>query len=150
MWWQNHLYTGGKAKLIPQISKRLPNNIDVFYDVFSGGANVAINMNAQIIKCVDINPYLIELMNYIKNMEYNELLERIEEKLDYYELSNSFKQAPAKKARQKSAFENLISARIASAIRLPPRSAGELPITRSEKAPEKEGLENDVLRNFDK
>lgn len=84
-------YTGGKAKLIPQISKKLPDNIDVFYDVFSGGANVAINMDAQIIKCVDINPYLIELMNYIKDMEYNELLERIEQKLDYYELSNSFR-----------------------------------------------------------
>ncbi len=84
-------YTGGKAKLIPQIAKKIPDNIGVFYDIFSGGANVAINTDAEIIKCVDINPDLMNLMNYIKSMEYNELIELIEKKLDYYELSNSFK-----------------------------------------------------------
>jgi adenine-specific DNA-methyltransferase len=40
-------YTGGKHKLLPQITKLFPDNIDTFYDVFAGGANVGINAEAK-------------------------------------------------------------------------------------------------------
>ena len=30
-------YTGGKHKLLPQITKLFPKDIDTFYDVFAGG-----------------------------------------------------------------------------------------------------------------
>lgn len=40
-------YTGGKHKLLPQITKLFPDDIKTFYDVFSGGANVGINATAK-------------------------------------------------------------------------------------------------------
>ena len=42
-------YTGGKFKLLPQLLPLFPNNINNFYDVFTGGANIAINIEANYI-----------------------------------------------------------------------------------------------------
>ena len=44
-------YTGGKFKLIPQLLPLFPSNINNFYDVFAGGANVTINVQAKKIFC---------------------------------------------------------------------------------------------------
>ncbi|RIY36841.1 hypothetical protein CKF59_02180 [Psittacicella gerlachiana] len=40
-------YTGGKSKLLPQLKEKFPQELEVFYDVFSGGANVGINIEAK-------------------------------------------------------------------------------------------------------
>lgn len=40
-------YTGGKHKLLNQIVPLFPNKINNFVDLFCGGANVAINVNAK-------------------------------------------------------------------------------------------------------
>lgn len=84
-------YTGGKSKLLPQIKTKLPENIGVFYDIFSGGANVGININANKIYCVDKCQQVIDLMNYIKSTSYDNIINEIENKIKYYELSDSFK-----------------------------------------------------------
>ncbi len=82
-------YTGGKFKLLPQILPLFPKDIDVFYDIFCGGANVAINVNAKNIVCIDINKKIIDLYNYFltKNSEY--LCEEISDIIKHYKLSNS-------------------------------------------------------------
>lgn len=46
-------YIGGKAKLLSQIKSKFPKDFEVFYDVFSGGANVGVNIEAKEIYCVD-------------------------------------------------------------------------------------------------
>ena len=84
-------YTGGKAKLLPQIKYKIPKNFEVFYDVFSGGSNVGVNIEAQEIYCIDKNKELINLMKYIQNSTYERLIESLEEKITYYKLSDSFK-----------------------------------------------------------
>lgn len=47
-------YIGGKAKLLNQILPLFPNEIDNFIDLFAGGCNVGINVNANKIYCNDI------------------------------------------------------------------------------------------------
>lgn len=84
-------YTGGKFRLLPQILPLLPKNIDSFYDVFSGGGNVGINVNAKRIHAIDTNKYVISLIQYLQKSDKLELEKKIESQIDYYGLSNSFK-----------------------------------------------------------
>lgn len=84
-------YTGGKAKLLPQIKSKMPKCFEVFYDVFSGGLNVGVNVEAQEIYCIDKNKELINLMKYIQVSSYETLIQSLEEKILYYKLSDSSK-----------------------------------------------------------
>lgn len=54
-------YVGDKYKLMPQLSKLFPKNIDSFYDVFCGGGSVSLNVNANNFYLNDINHRVIEL-----------------------------------------------------------------------------------------
>lgn len=51
-------YTGGKFKLLPQILPLFPEQIDTFVDLFGGGANVSLNVDADVIIYNDIIPYV--------------------------------------------------------------------------------------------
>ncbi|WP_228414914.1 Dam family site-specific DNA-(adenine-N6)-methyltransferase [Vagococcus penaei] len=85
-------YTGGKHKLLPQIMPLFPANINTFYDVFGGGANVGINVNqANAIIINDIENHLIDLFQYIQVTKYPLLLEEINRVIDQYNLSNTKK-----------------------------------------------------------
>lgn len=84
-------YTGGKAKLIRQIKNFLPQNIETFYDVFSGGLNVAINVTADKVYCVDKNKQLMQLMQFLKDGDYSQLIDDLENKIAEYGLSDSYK-----------------------------------------------------------
>ena len=59
-------YVGGKYKLLPQILPLFPKDIDTFYDLFGGGANVAVNVNANKIVCNDINTKVMEILISLK------------------------------------------------------------------------------------
>ena len=52
----------------------------MFYDVFSGGANVGVNVEAKEIYCVDKNEAVINLMKYIQQSSYEQLIQFIEQK----------------------------------------------------------------------
>ncbi len=82
-------YTGGKFKLLPQILPFFPKEIDVFYDIFCGGANVAINVSAKKIIGIDINKKIIELYNYFLTKNPKDLCDEISEIINLYKLSNS-------------------------------------------------------------
>ena len=47
-------YIGGKYKLLPQILPLFPNNINTFVDLFCGGCNIGINVNAEGKLCGDV------------------------------------------------------------------------------------------------
>ncbi len=84
-------YTGGKFKLLKQIFEKIPENIDVFYDIFCGGFNVGANFNAKKIIGIDKNKELIELLKFLKKQNYEKLEKVIEKRIKYYGLSDSFK-----------------------------------------------------------
>lgn len=83
-------YTGGKHKLLPQLIKYFPKNIDTFYDVFCGAANVGINANAKKIICIDSNAKVIEVLNLIKDTNLEELNQSIVKIIEKYNLSQSY------------------------------------------------------------
>lgn len=82
-------FTGGKYKLLPQILPLFPENIGTFVDVFCGGCNVGVNVNANKIICNDIDSNIIGLMNYFKAVNFESLDKLVSEKIQQYNLSDS-------------------------------------------------------------
>ncbi|MCM1307799.1 MAG: DNA adenine methylase [Butyrivibrio sp.] len=80
-------YTGGKFKLLPQILPHFPKEIDVFVDLFCGGCNVGINVEANTVIYNDLNEHLLCLYNTFKNLDKEVTFEWIYQIIDKYELS---------------------------------------------------------------
>lgn len=83
-------YTGGKFKLLPQILPLFPENIDIFVDLFCGGANVGVNIKSQRTILNDTNDNLTYLFNTFKNLG-NDFFSLIDEIIKKYDLSQSSK-----------------------------------------------------------
>lgn len=82
-------YTGGKYKLLPYIIGAFPKNIDTFVDLFAGGFNVGINVEADKIVCNDHITYLIDLFKTFTDKSIDEILNYIQERISQYELSKT-------------------------------------------------------------
>ena len=68
-------YIGSKAKMICEIEKYLPSNIDTFVDAFGGGFNVGINSDSSRIIYNDLNHFVKDLVESFKvNDTYQYLL----------------------------------------------------------------------------
>ena len=61
-------YTGGKYKLLPQILPLFPEDINTFVDLFCGGCNVAVNVDANRIVCNDIEPHVIDFYKNVSQL----------------------------------------------------------------------------------
>jgi len=84
-------YTGGKSKLLPQIYPYFPKEINTFVDLFCGGANVGINIQANKILYNDNNEHLMGLYRIFSKYNYETIIENIEKIISKYGLSNSTK-----------------------------------------------------------
>ena len=62
-------YTGGKFRLLPQLLQHFPTDISTFIDLFCGGANVGININAPNIIFNDSDKNVIQLLHTIIKTE---------------------------------------------------------------------------------
>lgn len=80
-------YTGGKFKLLPQILPLFPKQIDTFVDLFCGGCNVGINVQANKIIYNDLDEHLLYLYNTFKNLDKEATFEWIYQIIDKYGLS---------------------------------------------------------------
>lgn len=80
-------YIGGKRKLLSQIIPLFPKNIKNFVDLFCGGCNVGINVNADKIIFNDNLSYLIDLYKAFEKHSINEILEFIENRINQFNLS---------------------------------------------------------------
>lgn len=86
-------YIGGKYKLLEQLFQFFPQNISTFVDLFGGGFNVGINVEAnQIIYNDQITP-LVELFNYFKNNSAEYIIEYIERTIEANQLSKNNKES---------------------------------------------------------
>lgn len=74
-------YVGGKYKLLSQIIPLFPEKIDTFVDLFGGGFNVGINVNANRIIYNDICTQVVDLLKhfYAHDSEYihNQIIKTI-------------------------------------------------------------------------
>ena len=82
-------YVGGKYKLLNQIIPLFPDDIDTFVDLFAGGCNVAININARKIICNDSEKVVIDLFNSWKDLESSQALSILQDTIDKYQLSKT-------------------------------------------------------------
>lgn len=82
-------YTGGKYKLLNSLFDIFPNNINTFVDLFAGGFNVGINVNANKIICNDQINYLIELYEFLEKSNTEEVINNIYKIINEFQLSKS-------------------------------------------------------------
>ena len=80
-------YVGGKFKLLKEILPLFPEKISTFVDLFGGGFNVGINVNAEHIVYNDISEPVVELLDYLKSKDIEELLKEIDGYIKKYSLS---------------------------------------------------------------
>lgn len=80
-------YIGGKYKLLPQLMKYFPTNINTFVDLFSGGFNVGINVKSKQTICNDINYFIIDLYKELYNKPVDNVLKKIYDNIEGYGLS---------------------------------------------------------------
>ena len=80
-------YVGGKYKLLKEILPLFPDKINTFVDLFGGGFNVGINVNAEHIVYNDLEKHVVELLDYLSNNETEKLLSEIDALIEKYNLS---------------------------------------------------------------
>lgn len=86
-------YVGDKYKLMPQLKRLMPQQIDKFIEPFVGGGSSFLNINSKSYIVNDINPYVIDLHRFLSNYKNNptQLLQELYESIDHYGLSCSYK-----------------------------------------------------------
>ena len=82
-------YIGGKYKLLGQILPLFPREIRTFLDVFSGGANVGINVKAQNYIFNDMNTKINEMFRLFQSTPTDILLRSIDRLITKWNLSKT-------------------------------------------------------------
>lgn len=84
-------YVGGKYKILQQILPLFPKDINIFYDVFGGGANVSVNVNADKVVYNDLSIQVVQMLEAFKNTETEVLLFEIDGLISEFNLSKTNK-----------------------------------------------------------
>lgn len=84
-------YTGGKYKLLPQIVPLIPRDINTFIDLFCGGCNVGLNIESKSVIFNDSLQQVIEMYEILHELDYGDIITRVEEIIEKYKLSYTFK-----------------------------------------------------------
>lgn len=80
-------YTGGKAKLLPQILPFFPETVSTFVDIFAGGLNVTLNVEAERYIANDISSDVIGIYKYFQSTSEPALFADIEAGIAKYNLT---------------------------------------------------------------
>lgn len=84
-------YIGNKYRIMSQLQRWFPKNIDLMVDLFCGGCDVTINTKAQRYIANDINVYLIEIFKEFQNKGLEETLGYIENQIVEWNLNKENK-----------------------------------------------------------
>jgi len=82
-------YIGGKYRILNQILPLFPKQIDKFVDIFAGGCNVGINVNANKIIFNDNLTYLIDLFIELQKNDIDCVLLHIDNRIKQFALSQT-------------------------------------------------------------
>lgn len=82
-------YTGGKHKILKHIIPSFPKSINNFVDLFAGGLNVGINVQAETIYANDQITYLIALYQLFQDTPIDSLLAAIKARIAHFNLSQT-------------------------------------------------------------
>ena len=84
-------YVGDKYKLMGQLQKLFPKNINRFIEPFVGGGSVFLNTKANEYLVNDIDVNIINIHNTLRQFDINTLLDKLSKIIYNYGLSFSFK-----------------------------------------------------------
>lgn len=82
-------YVGGKYRLLPQILPLFPKDINTFVDLFCGGFNVGVNIEANKIIGNDLCKEIIEVYKGIQKEGLENSLNLIKNEINKYDLSKT-------------------------------------------------------------
>lgn len=82
-------YTGGKYKILEHIIPSFPKSTNNFVDLFAGGLNVGINVQADTIYANDQITYLVELYRFFQDTPVDSILAAIKERIAHFNLSQT-------------------------------------------------------------
>ena len=82
-------YTGGKYKLLSSIIPHFPKDINTFVDLFCGGCNVGVNVNANNIVFNDKQNVLSGLFSYFLHCDIDDFIKTIHHIINKYGLSST-------------------------------------------------------------
>lgn len=85
-------YTGNKYKLLPSIIPLFPDNINTFVDLFGGGFNIGVNVQANNILYNDSCAKITRILHHFKYNSMDDILLQIDDIINTYELSNKNKE----------------------------------------------------------
>lgn len=85
-------YTGGKFKLLPQLLELFPKDINTFVDLFGGGGNVSVNVEAKHIIYNDFLWQVPEMLKAFRSYGAEKCLECIDSYIAEYELTKENKE----------------------------------------------------------
>lgn len=86
-------YIGGKYKILEYILPLFPKNIDTFIDLFCGGCNVGVNIEAKRIICNDNQKEIIDLYTNLQKNDIEYSFYKIRRIIKEYDLSKYNKEA---------------------------------------------------------
>lgn len=86
-------YIGNKYRIIDDIKKFFPSKIDTMVDIFCGGCDVTVNVNANHIYANDINYHVIDILKCFQKKNIDELLDYIDSTIKKRGLSKENEQA---------------------------------------------------------
>ena len=81
-------YTGGKYKILQHIIPAFPTPINNFVDLFAGGLNVGINIEAKTIYVNDQINYLIDLYRFFRETDIDSLIKLLKDRIQEFDLSD--------------------------------------------------------------
>lgn len=84
-------YIGGKYRLLNQILPLFPDQINCFVDLFAGGLDVSLNIEANNTICNDINCFIIDLFKFFQAQEKDNLIRDIHLCIEEFGLSKTNK-----------------------------------------------------------
>lgn len=82
------VYFGSKYRIINEILRYCPKNINTIHDVFGGAFNVGSNIPAKIHICNDIEPKITEVIKLFKNFKGDALCRMIDCRIKHFNLSS--------------------------------------------------------------
>ena len=80
-------WIGNKDLIMPQLLQIFPQDNIYFIDYFCGGCDVITNVNAQHKIAIDVNKYLIEILQEFQTHSLEKIVNFIEQRIDEFQLS---------------------------------------------------------------
>ncbi len=82
-------YQGGKARILDQILPYFPKDIDIFVDLFCGGCNVGMNVEAEKVIYNDNSKQLVGLLKTFKRLRTDTIITGINKLIEEFGLSKT-------------------------------------------------------------